>query len=129
MASAGTIIARVYTSKAQIPLPGVTVAFTQRRPGGKQLLLAARISDEDGKTAPVSIPTPDFAAGLAPGGASPFTLIDVWAESADFEPLRVEDVQLFPDTETIQDLLLLPLPEMFSPSIISETVQIPPQTL
>lgn len=129
MASAGTIITRVYTSKAQIPLPGVTVAFTQRRPSGKRLLLATRISDEDGKTAPVTVSTPDAAAGLAPGGSRPFTLIDVWAEHADFETLRVEDVQLFPDTKTIQELPLLPLPEMVSPSVLSEHVQIPPQTL
>ena len=34
LASVGTIMLRVYTSRAQLPVPGATVAVTQKRGGG-----------------------------------------------------------------------------------------------
>lgn len=129
MASFGTIITHVYTSSAQIPIPGATVAVTRKLDDGRYVLLALRISDESGKTAAIRIPTPDLSEGLAPGGPVPFALVDLWVESPGFELIRIEDMQVFPDTETIQDLELIPLPENTAPSSRSETVEIPPQDL
>ena len=47
MASIGTIVTRVYTSRAQLPVPGATVAVTQRAGGGRHTLLALRVTDEN----------------------------------------------------------------------------------
>ena len=35
MESSGTLITRVYTSRAQIPVPGATVAVTQKSENGQ----------------------------------------------------------------------------------------------
>ena len=50
MASIGTIVTRVYTSRAQLPVPGATVAVTQRAGGGRHTPLALRVTDENGRT-------------------------------------------------------------------------------
>ena len=93
MASIGTIVTRVYTSRAQLPVPGATVAVTQRAGGGRHTLLALRVT--------------------VPG----------------YEMLLVENVQVFPNTETLQELELIPLPEQTSSSTRGEIVDIPPQDL
>ena len=49
MASIGTIMLRVYTSRAQLPVPGATVAVTQKSGGGRHTLLAVRTTDENGR--------------------------------------------------------------------------------
>ena len=36
LASIGTIMLRVYTSRAQLPVPGATVAVTQKSGGGRR---------------------------------------------------------------------------------------------
>ena len=95
MASIGTIVTRVYTSRAQLPVPGATVAVTQR----------------------------------AGGGRSPFAVCDIWVEVPGYEMLLVENVQVFPNTETLQELELIPLPEQTSSSTRGEIVDIPPQDL
>lgn len=129
MASTGTIIAQVYTSRAQVPIPGATVAITQKGAGGRHKLLAVRVTDQSGRTDPIVIPTPDLDASSFPGDQTPFSLCDVWAEASGFEVQLVEDVQIFPDTETIQNLELIPLPEQAPLRSRAEVVQIPPQDL
>lgn len=129
MASFGTIIARVYTSRAVIPVAGATVAVTRKSGSGKHVLIAVRVTDENGKTAPVSIATPDPSQSASPGAPDPFTLCDVWAVAEGYEMIQVEDVQIFPGTETVQNLELIPLPELANPSGRTEVVQITPQNL
>ena len=50
MASIGTIMLRVYTSRAQLPVPGASVAVTQKSGGGRHTLLAVPTTDENGRT-------------------------------------------------------------------------------
>ena len=58
MASTGTILIRVYTSQARLPVSGAMAAILRPETGGKTELLALRITDESGKTAPVRLATP-----------------------------------------------------------------------
>ncbi len=129
MESTGTLVTRVFTSRAQIPIPGATVAVTQKGADGRHVLLAVRVSDESGLTAPVTIPTPAPGEGLSPGGPVPYALCDLWVESPGFELLRAEDVQIFPNTETFQALALIPLPEQSPLQSRAEVVQNSPQDL
>ena len=50
-------------------------------------------------------------------------------EVPGYEMLLVENVQVFPNTETLQGLELIPLPEQTSSSTRGEIVDIPPQDL
>lgn len=129
MAAEGTILTRVFTSRAQIPVAGATVAFTQRGAEGRHILLALRVTDANGRTDPVQVSTPDAAASESPGTADPFAVCDIWVESPGYELLVVENVQIFPDAKTLQELELIPLPER-SPALLPEDpVNVPPQTL
>lgn len=129
MASYGTLLAQVITSRAQIPIPGATVAATQRAADGRHTLLAVRITDSNGRIAPITLSTPDSSASESPGTLTPFSVCDLWAEAPGYELLLVENVQVFPGTETIQTLELIPLPEESHPSFPLEWVDIPAQDL
>ena len=129
METFGTILTRVYTSKAQLPVEGATVAFTQRGGDGHHDLLAVRVTDRSGRTAPVQVPAPAPAASESPGTARPFAVCDIWAESPGFELQVVENVQIFPGTQTLQELELVPLPERAPAGTIQTPVDIPPQSL
>lgn len=129
MAATGTILTRVFTSQAQIPVAGATVAFTQRSKEGRHALLALRVTDANGRTAPVQVETPDASASESPGTVTPFAVCDIWAESPGYELLVVENVQIFAETQTLQELELIPLPEQ-SPTLLPENpVNVPPQNL
>lgn len=109
MPSIGSIVTRIYTSQARLPIQGATVAFTQSAPDGRQTLLAARVSDANGQTSPVRLATPDPAEGVSPGGETPYTLCTIWTEAPGYEYSVLPGVQVFPDTVTVQDILLTPL--------------------
>lgn len=129
MASTGTILTRVFTSRAQIPVAGATVAFTQRSNEGRHTLLALRVTDANGRTAPVQVGTPDAAASESPGTAAPFAVCDIWVESPGYELLVVENVQIFAGTQTLQELELIPLPEQSAALLPESPVIVPPQNL
>ena len=129
MAATGTILTRVFTSQAQIPVAGATVAFTQRGPEGHHTLLALRVTDANGRTAPVQVDTPDASASESPGTITPFAVCDIWAESPGYELLVAENVQIFAGTQTLQELELIPLPEQSLTLLLETPVNVPPQNL
>ena len=129
MAATGTILTRVFTSQAQIPVAGATVAFTQRGPEGHHTLLALRVTDANGRTAPVQVDTPNASASESPGTVTPFAVCDIWAESPGYELLVVENVQIFAGTQTLQELELIPLPEQSLTLLLETPVNVPPQNL
>ena len=129
MESVGTILTRVYTSRAQLPVEGATVAFLRREAGGKRELLAVRVTDRSGRTAPVEVSTPALSASEHPGTERPFAVCDIWAEAPGYELQAVDNVQVFPGTQTLQELELIPLPERAPAGTAQPPVDIPPQSL
>ena len=112
MEDIGTLRVRVYTSRAQIPVAGATVAVTGAGEEGKIRLWSVQTTDRNGEVKTISIPTPSPSASTAPGnGAQASTFCDVWAEAPGFAVLLVEGVQIFPGVETLQGMELTPLPE------------------
>ena len=92
-------------------------------------LLAVRTTDENGRIAPVRVATPDPAASESPGTPHPFASCDVWVEAPGYEMLYLENMQVFPNTETLQEVDLIPLPEQAPPASRGETVNVTPQEL
>lgn len=110
MASQGTVIARVYTSEAFLPLQGVPVVFTQTSESGEQSLLAFRLTDSSGLTAPLTIQTPDTEASLNPENTLlPFASIDIRVSFPGYSSVDALGVQIFPGVETIQGIQLRPV--------------------
>ena len=109
MSSQGSVIARVYTSNAYIPLPNAPVTFLQAEGENRNQLLAFRYTNSSGLTDPVYVSTPDAAQSQSPGlSAAPFTVVDILVSYPGFRSVRAEDVQIFPNIETIQDIQLEP---------------------
>lgn len=129
MTDHGTLIVRVFTTRAQIPVDRATIAVTQRGPDGKHTLLSVRVTDESGRIEPIHISTPALDLSLEPGSGTGFTLCDIWAEHPQYQLLLVEGVQLFPGVETVQNMALLPLAEHAIPRNEADLVEITPQPL
>ena len=49
----GTLIIRVYTSRAQIPISGATVVVTHEGKGGRRELLSLQVTDSSGAILPL----------------------------------------------------------------------------
>lgn len=121
MASQGSVIARVYTSDAYIPLEGVPVTFSLVRPDGTRLL-AVRMTNSSGLTTPLLIDTPDVSASLTPGSTlRPYAQVDISADAPGYGTIEAKGVQVFPGVETIQGLQLRPRPII--PGSYGETVE------
>ena len=104
MSSQGSLIVRVYTSDAFLPLRDVPVVISQ---DGK--LLAIRRTDSSGLTEPLPVDTPDEIESLSPGYLKPYATVDIQVEYPGYGGILAEGVQIFPGVETIQGLQLIPV--------------------
>ncbi len=132
MQAMGTLVVRVYTSQAQIPVEGATVVVTTPGTNGKRKLLSVQATDRSGEVSAISIPTPEAGESTSPhlpGGEAPFAVCNVWAEHPGYAMLEAEGVQIFPGVETVQDMELIPLPWGQSSLQHLDVREIPPQSL
>ncbi len=109
LAAKGYITVHAYTSYAQIPLEDVAITVTA--PDGTAI--AMRVTDENGQIAPIEVPVPDKSASLSPNPEEkPFTSVNLYARKKGFEQIENEDLQVFADTTTDQNLEMIPLSEL-----------------
>ena len=131
MVAYGTILAQIYTSSAQLPVVGATVAVTQPTSGIQHRLIALRVTDKNGRTAPIQVPAPSRTQSLSPDveDAQPFAPYDLWVQATGYEVAHIKDMQVFPSTQSIQKIALIPLPEHTPLRSRGEVFTIPPQDL
>ncbi len=127
MAYSGTLLTRVFTSRGELPVEDAAVSIVQHGLDGRQQLLNIQTSDRSGNTLPTIIETPDAQSSQTPGHQTPFSLCDIWVECTGYQLLLVQNVQIFPDIITIQDLPLIPLANTGGRP--ANKVDIPPQDL
>ena len=127
LAATGYLQVHAYTSYAQIPLEGVSVSVTDSNGKG----IAMRLTNQSGQLdTPIPITVPDLSASQRPDtGVVPFTRVNVRAKLTDFEEIDVEDVQIFADTVTSQNLELIPLAELPAKWNKAEIFRVPTQNL
>ena len=126
LAATGYIQVSAYTGNARIPLENVTVMITH--PDGSAI--AMRLTDRSGRIAPVPIPVPDKASSQSPdSGIVPFTSVNIYARLENFEQIEAENVQVFPDTISNQNLEMIPLSEFPDQWTKAEIFNTPPQNL
>ncbi len=126
MPSTGYIQVHAYTSNAQIPLQNVAVSVTAT----DGTALALRLTDRSGQISPIALPVPDISAGQTPDtGVIPFATVNLHAQIRGYEQITVEQVQVFPDTVTYQELEFVPLSELPSQWNRTELFVITPQNL
>ncbi len=105
------------------------MAITVTDAGGSAI--AMRLTNRSGQLdEPISVEVPDRAASLNPNtGVIPFTTVNLYARSEDYEEIFIENLQVFADTVTDQDLEMIPLSEYPDSWNKSETFQTPSQNL
>lgn len=127
MSAKGYIQVRAYTSTAQIPLQYVAIMVTDA--GGTAI--AMRLTNRNGTLDdPIEIDVPDVSAGQSPNsGIIPFTAVNLIAHLDNFEQIRVERLQVFPNVITTQNLEMIPLSELPSQWSKEEIFDTPSQNL
>lgn len=127
LAATGYIQVRAYASTAQIPLEDVAILITDTQ----GLVLAGRLTNRSGLLdTPIPIPVPDKSESQSPNnGPDPFTKVNLYARLEDYEEIEVEDVQIFADTITVQDLEMIPLSEFPEDRNKMEIFETPEQDL
>ncbi len=128
MAATGYLTVRTYTSNAQLPIEGAAISVTQPEENGTRLI-ATRITDESGRIAPVPITTPNRSESLTPGNSRPWTTVDITADHPAYDRVLIENVQIFADIITEQNLELLPRSELPEAYNMTEVVDITAQPL
>lgn len=122
----GYIQVHAYTSRAQIPLEDVAITITD--PTGNAI--AMRLTNRSGLIDPIEINVPNLAASQTPDtGIVPYTAVNIYARKENYEQIEAENVQVFPNTVTYQNLEMIPLselPEAWTKTVLFNT---PPQNL
>jgi hypothetical protein len=122
----GYIQVHAYASYAQIPLKDVTVTVSAT----DGTAIAMRLTDRSGRIEPIAIPVPDRSESLTPNPPErPFAVVNLTARRRDYEQIFIENLQVFADTTTDQNLPLIPLSELPESRNKSETFETSQQNL
>ena len=75
--------------------------------------LAMRLTNESGLIDPIEITVPDLSESQAPDPQQiPYAVVNLYAKRNEFEQIEIENLQVFADTVTDQDLEMVPLSEL-----------------
>lgn len=122
----GYIQVYAYTSQARIPLKDVAVTVTAL----DGTAIAMRITDRNGKIDPIAIPVPNLSESQTPNpGEPPFARVNLYARLKNFVQIENEDLQVFANTTTDQNLEMIPLSELPDSWGEKELFLTPPQNL
>lgn len=109
MNATGYITVHAYTSYAQFPLKDVAISVTAT----DGTAIAMRLTDRNGLIKPIEIPVPDRNLSLTPNSSEvPFTTVNLYARLKGYEQIEIENLQVFADTTTNQNLVMIPLSEL-----------------
>ena len=126
MSSKGYLKIRVYSSAAKYPLEDVAIAVTDY--DGTAIAMA--LSDRNGLVPPIEIRVPDKGESQSPNPPEiPYERVNLYAHARGYEQVYAENIQIFADTVTMQELKMIPLaeyPELFDQNALYIT---PPQNL
>ena len=126
MSATGYIQVNAYESYARLPLKDVAITVTSE----DGTAIAMRLTDRSGQIVPIEIPVPNLDESQFPDPPErPFAVVNLYAHLRGYEQVEAENLQIFADTITSQDLMMVPLselPDQWDQTIIYNT---PPQNL
>ena len=125
--SQGFLQVRAYASNAQLPLRDVAVTVTD----AGDAAIAMRLTNRSGLfDVPIAIEVPELSAGQSPNtGVIPFSTVNLYARIEDYEEISIDNIQIFPNTVTVQNLELIPLSEFPAKWNKAESFDTPAQNL
>jgi hypothetical protein len=106
----GYLVVRVSTALGAIPLENATVNVrgTTRESSG---ILYSLLSDRDGLTARVSLPTPPRSASDTPGGPPPYSSWNIEVFKEGYIAAKFLNVPVYSSIVSVQPAVLVPLGE------------------
>lgn len=109
LSATGYIQVHAYASNAQIPLKDVAISVTDMSGAP----IALRLTNRNGQLdSPIAIEVPDLSSSQSPNtGVIPFSVVNLFARTSDYEAIEIGNLQIFPQTTTVQNLEMIPLPE------------------
>lgn len=127
MAAKGYIQVRAYESNAIIPLQDVSIAITDVSGSA----IALRMTNRNGTLdEPITIDVPEIIYSQSPNsGVIPFAVVNLYARLENYEQIEIENLQIFANTVTVQNLEMIPLSEHPESYLKSEIFPTPPQNL
>lgn len=127
LSAKGYIQVHAYTSSAQIPLQDVAVTVTDINGAG----IAMRLTNRSGiLDVPIEIEVPDLSASQSPNtGVIPFAIVNLYAKLEDYEEIDIQNLQIFANTVTSQNLEMIPLSELPTAWNKAEVFDTPAQNL
>ncbi len=108
MPQTGSLIVRVFLSRAQIPISGATAVVASAKEDGRHEIIAVRITDESGIAGPFELAAPDLDESLSPDKPDPFFNYMLLVEHPDYELATFLNLQVFPGVQTVQDVPMIP---------------------
>ena len=103
----------VGTASGTIPLKDAAVyVYTDPSDGDEGRLLYTLMTNEDGLTETVTLPTPPLSESFSPESPKPYSTYNVFAVKQGFYPTEGRTVPLFPGITSIQPVNLIPLSEI-----------------
>jgi hypothetical protein len=106
----GYLIVRVSTALGAIPLENATVNIRGNTPESSGILYSL-LTDRDGLTARVSLPTPPRALSQNPGEIPPYSTWNIDVIKDGYISAKFQNVPLYSSTVSVQPAILVPLGE------------------
>ena len=129
MPQTGSLIVRVFTSQAQLPVSGATVIISSRAADNRHNVYSIQTTDSSGSTKPFRLEAPDVSLGESPDAGVPFSDYSLVVEHPEYYLATFEKLQVFPGVETVQNVPLTPLPQPGAGEDSAEPVVVTPQPL
>ncbi|MBE6596456.1 MAG: hypothetical protein E7641_02190 [Ruminococcaceae bacterium] len=106
----GYLIVKVSTARGAIPIEGASVNIRASNSESSDIIYTL-VTDSEGKTEKISLPTPPRALSESPGNVAPYALYDIDVFKEGYADLFIHKVPLFGSITAIQPAILIPLPD------------------
>ena len=101
----GTLLFQVTGGQGTFPVEGATITITKALADGVSLSLQA-VTDESGKTVPLSLPAPSRALSQAPNGGVVYAAYQAEVSAPNYVTTDIRDLPIFDGITTIQPVNL-----------------------
>ena len=116
----GYLIIQTLTAGKGVPVPGAHITVTDEVDGG--IVEKVLVTDRNGQTERIVLKAPGRDNSLSPGQGNNYSIYNVRTDKEGYFPVENLDVPIFGGQTTIQQVLLIPVPEGYirTPEIITD---------
>ena len=105
----GTLTVRTYTASGALPVKNSLVRITGVDENNRFVDLTL-LTDEDGITRLISLPTPDRGFSTEPGASQiPYAIYNIEASANGYYTKRINNVAIFPGINSSQAINMIPI--------------------